>query len=256
MHCQETPLTCFSIIKAASSHSQLAGILAAFAFGAIVFLLQKHDDSRDIQRPLISFFLAFFGCSISTFLFSTLSGIQLGPESPRILVLEYSISFIFSVSIVPLFYGIVTLFGIYEWKESFNIGKIIFILALLVELLFMLVTALDVAQTVDYRGLFENRDLWIAFSGLVLFISIGFAASWAMQYLWKDRFFTALTYTLLSLIVFFTFVISYMFSAPVGSKAEIFWSPIFTMGVMGLFSMSLGLYLWLLIHEGKAKKDA
>lgn len=104
---------------ASSLYSQLTGVLAGFAFTAIVLLisnLPKKQQIDDIGKPAYSLLIVFVGLIMASFLFAFLTGYTKNDSTILLMDICGTIaSFIFAICMMQMFMSIVFLFKSYNF---------------------------------------------------------------------------------------------------------------------------------------------
>jgi hypothetical protein len=114
MGCVETG---FDIATTAGFYSQAAGVLAGFAFAAVLLILTRGEDSIDHEiasHSLATFVCAFFGLLWSTIEYAVMAGAS-APSSDEFLgraaISALVVGTGFALSILLLIYGVLQLLG-------------------------------------------------------------------------------------------------------------------------------------------------
>jgi len=177
-------ILCFDITKASGYYSQMAGVLAGFAFAAIILLIQSQplgqpnqQQRANLQKVLISFITAFLGLVITTFLYAVVSGEEV--MAPRAMTLGFVSSIAFSIAVLDLFYGVVWLFKAWDMGDiATTSGRIAGFVLPLIIYIYMGVTALDMLAVAEGQRVTGTWIFWFTIAlGPILFLIV-----WA---LWK-----------------------------------------------------------------------
>jgi hypothetical protein len=177
-------ILCFDITKASGYYSQMAGVLAGFAFAAIILLIQSQplgqpnqQQRANLQKVLISFITAFLGLVITTFLYAVVSGEEV--MAPRAMTLGFVSSIAFSIAVLDLFYGVVWLFKAWDMGDiATTSGRIAGFVLPLIVYTYMGVTALDMLAVAEGKRVTGTWIFWFTIAlGPMLFLIV-----WA---LWK-----------------------------------------------------------------------
>jgi hypothetical protein len=110
---------CFDITAAAALYSALAGILAGFAFAAMVLIIDRHKSERrdlELEGVVVTLLGAFLGLVVSTFLYAVVSGEEL--TAPRAAILNLLASSAFSISILTLLLGLQRLLLVWNMPRA------------------------------------------------------------------------------------------------------------------------------------------
>lgn len=184
-----TTIICFDITKASGYYSQMAGVLAGFAFAAIIFLIQSQPLGQlnqqlsqqrraNLQKVLTCFIAAFLGLVISTFLYAVVSGEEV--MAPRAMTLGFLSSIAFSIAVLNLLNGVVWLFKTWDMSDtaiaSVRIAGSAFPLIIYA---YMGVTALDMLSVAEGQKVIGSWVFWVVIVfGLLLAIFLIIVARW------------------------------------------------------------------------------
>ena len=166
----------YDVREASKNYSNIASVLAGFAFAAVVLVVQStlpaNVPAAIILRDLssIAFLLAFFGCIVSAFTFSVVAGEE--ALTPR----SHSMAFIagsgFALSAICIFWGLATLIEIFlsPWVIStayLILGGFVFICPI-----FLIMSWLDVSIAFDD---IEIKRIQIPTQTLATLFIVGYA---------------------------------------------------------------------------------
>jgi hypothetical protein len=142
----------YVIPVAAQSYSNIAAVLAGFAFAAVILAMQvKPLDSEKVvfSWATISFILSFVGCIMSAFIFATVTGEN--DIYPR----SYAIALFggtgFSISTSLVIFGMALLTKVFLTPEVYEFVHIIFPILMLFVIFFVAASALDTILTFDNK---------------------------------------------------------------------------------------------------------
>jgi hypothetical protein len=118
----------WSWATSSSLYSQLTGVLAGFAFTAIILLISSFPSKQNLFKdqktdniiiPTYSLLIVFIGLIIASFLFAMLTGYTINCNTLQILDVNGTIaSFIFAICIMQMFMSIVLLFKTYTFNND------------------------------------------------------------------------------------------------------------------------------------------
>jgi hypothetical protein len=133
--------------ETAKNYVNVSSVLAGFAFTAIVLILDKKLDATPYLNVLrdkscMAFLTGLFGCLVSAFTFSVLSGES--SLNRRVFSAMLIGGGSFTLSGTFLFWGIVALMQIFVSPDIVGISKWIFLCTVFFVLIFLLLGALDV----------------------------------------------------------------------------------------------------------------
>jgi hypothetical protein len=137
----------YEVRTASQSYSNIAAVLAGFAFAAVILVVQTtppaSSESAVIFRDLatIAFLMAFIGCVVSGFVFATVTGEEiLAPRSHTMALLG---GMGFSISSNLVMFGLATLTKIFLSPDITSFVKVIFPIAMFLSPLFVAFSAVD-----------------------------------------------------------------------------------------------------------------
>ena len=132
-------------VTAPGTYSQVASVLAGFAFTAVILVLQANaGDQTSKELVAIAFMIAFFGCIAAAFNFAAISG-QHG-ASARSFTMGLFAGGGFGISTLYMFWGLVVLMSIFISPTLTQLAFLLFIGVTLVAPIFLVVAALDIAR--------------------------------------------------------------------------------------------------------------
>ena len=103
----------FNYTATAGLYSQVAGVLAGFAFSAILLAITRNalrQDKKTLGRAVAAFLAAFFGLVLAAVQYAVMSGELIQPQrSGRLAIEEVLDGLAFGISILVLLYGVVLL---------------------------------------------------------------------------------------------------------------------------------------------------
>lgn len=151
----------YVIPVAAQSYSNIAAVLAGFAFAAVILAIQTTPPLASEKSVLkdwatIAFLLSFVGCVISAFIFAMVTG------EHRIYKRSYAISLLggtgFSISASLVIFGMVLLIKVFLSPTVYDFAHNIFPVLMLFSILFAAMSALDPILTFDKEPV-TKKDL-------------------------------------------------------------------------------------------------
>ncbi|MBL7806583.1 MAG: hypothetical protein JNN28_02145 [Saprospiraceae bacterium] len=137
----------YDVREIAKGYVGISSVLAGFAFTSIILVLDK-DFGGDVllesfkNKAAIAFLLGFFGCMISAFIYSVMSGEEMGTTSRAYSMLLIN-GGVFSLSISFLFWGIVPLVRIYTNNEIVEISRWIYYIIVFYIILNFVISVID-----------------------------------------------------------------------------------------------------------------
>jgi hypothetical protein len=135
----------FDYNETAKAYVNIAAVLAAFAFSAVVLLIDKSYDS-EVHKSLksistVSMLLGFYGCLISALCFSVISGEK---NFNKGLILGQLIGgSAFTSAGIFTFYGLITLLKIYFKDDIINLSNWLLFLVLIFVIIYLILGYLD-----------------------------------------------------------------------------------------------------------------
>ncbi len=173
----------YKLQSAAQSYSNIAAVLAGFAFAAIVLVVQgtlPQTVSAHLLRGYvaIAFLVAFFGCIVSAFNFALVTGEELvitgGVEgvAPRTHIIALLGGAGFAVSTIFIFWGMVLLARLFLPEDAVRLTYAALIGIIL--LANMLLTCVYVDYLIVSKGGPRFRDFWqpIAIGGGIALVGL------------------------------------------------------------------------------------
>lgn len=175
-------ILCFDVARSATAYSQIAGVIAGFAFLAIIMLLQSRspraegDGSRQgLQNVMVSFVTAFVVSIVASFLAAQVAREEV--VGPRAFTMSIMAGLAFSTAILMLLYGMVWLFKTWGLEGTAAVtGRIT---ASVVPALVFLYTA---AAGLDSLALQEGHratGTWLGWTLLLMFVVLVVSVVWA-----------------------------------------------------------------------------
>ncbi len=168
-----TNILCFDVTQSATAFSAVAGVLAGFAFLAIILLLESRvrgrgeetrQARRGLENVLITFVTAFLSAVIASFLFAQVSREQV--VSTRALTLGFVSSVTLSVAVLDLIYGVVWMLKTWGLREATLVtSSISALLAPGLVFLYIGISGLDI---ISERESDLATDTWLSYLMLAL----------------------------------------------------------------------------------------
>jgi hypothetical protein len=170
---------CFDVTRSAGSFSALSGVLAGFAFLAIVLLLQgrpaEQPTARDrpggthgLQNVLISFTTGFVTAVIAAFLFAQVSREEV--VSSRAMAQAFLSSLALSMAVLVLFHGIVWMFRTWDLERAAGVTARIAAMVL-PALIFLYMAALGLDALALQEG-YRPTGTWLGILMLALLVAL------------------------------------------------------------------------------------
>lgn len=138
----------YNVRTAAQGYSNIAGVLAGFAFAAVVLVVSNPRAGNVLETgvPLqdwvtIAFLIAFFGCTLSAFVYSVVAAEEI--LAPRTNMIALFGAAGFSVSISFVLWGLVSLIHIFLDKNVVTIAQGLYAIFSLLQPSFVCSVAFD-----------------------------------------------------------------------------------------------------------------
>ena len=145
----------YDVRSASQQYSNIAGLLAGFAFTVIILVAQENvsslSESEVLNRNIasIGFFVSFFGCILSSFVFALVSGEE--ALTPRANQMAFFAGGSFSLSISLLFWSISRILSAFFVEEISSFADEIFPLFIIIHPIFVIAAILDNIYIFDRR---------------------------------------------------------------------------------------------------------
>ena len=152
----------YEIRIASQSYSNIAAVLAGFAFAAVILVVQTDIPSASLNagdlrdRATIAFLLAFVGCVISAFVFATISGEEI--LAPRSHTMGLIGGTGFSISANLVIFGLATLVKIFLSYQVYDFVDKVFPFMMLLSPMFVIFSAFDSIIGFEKEDL-SNKDI-------------------------------------------------------------------------------------------------
>jgi hypothetical protein len=136
----------YDVRKSSESYSNIATVLAGFAFAAVVLVVQSPlpnvtDAALLRDWATIAFLLAFFGCIVASFTFSVVAGEQKLASRSHAMALLGGAGF--AVSTVYVFWGLVALMKLFLTSKVVFLARCVFGGVTLAAPLYLILSAID-----------------------------------------------------------------------------------------------------------------
>ncbi|MEO1391072.1 MAG: hypothetical protein AAFV85_27375, partial [Cyanobacteria bacterium J06634_6] len=139
----------------AQQYSNIAGILSGFAFTVIILVAQENGAASDAVSTLqnnlsaISFFVAFFGTTLSSFVFALVSGEE--ALTPRVNQMAFFGGLGFSLAMSLLFWSVASVLDSFLVDEAAIFVRQIFPIFILIHPVYVAASLLDNIFIFDLR---------------------------------------------------------------------------------------------------------
>lgn len=170
----------YDVRIAAQTYSNIATVVAGFAFAAVVLVVQNGTtaQSPSIQANVsilrnwssVAFLVAFFGCILSAFTFAVVSGEQ--SVTPRANTVAFLAGVGFSISIGLVFWALVILLKTLFVPEVTTIVRQILPIILAANPLFLILTVIDIIIMFDKRYPTRTEYVFLFVIGYLPFAAI------------------------------------------------------------------------------------
>lgn len=236
----------YEVRHASQSYSNIAAVLAGFAFAAVVLVMQSSPLSltSDVvifrDQATLAFLLSFIGCIISAFVFATVTGEEVLAPRSHTMALLGGIGFSISTNLIIL--GLATLTQIFLSPDIYVFVQTIFPLIMCLSPLFVVFSAID--PIIGFEGIRPTRKdlaLLFAFSYIPLFFAL-LIAYFAVDF----SSFTSMSVFRFSLVLaFLGLTLSAAGSLAISSFTDIRFKLSLPMSglLIGLHSIVLGLFI-------------
>jgi hypothetical protein len=138
----------YNVRTAAQSYSNIGAVLAGFAFAAMILVMQntqlpqKLPDAALLRDwATIVFLIALFGCILSAFAFSVVSGEEILAPRTNMIALFGGVGFSISASLI--FWSLVTLTKIFLDSNIVTLARLLYPLFALIQPAYLAFSALD-----------------------------------------------------------------------------------------------------------------
>lgn len=235
----------YLIPVAAQSYSNIAAVLAGFAFAAVILAVQTTpplDPEKAIFKDwaTIAFLLSFVGCVISAFIFAMVTGEhKLYPRSYAMALLGGAG---FSISASLVIFGMVLLTKVFLSPKVYGFAHNVFPVIMIFSILFVAMSALDPILTFDSKPVTKKDLAQLFIPGLTPYV-----LAWVIFY-FLGGFISDATFNVAMwgaiVIILLSAVGSLIISSIPNTK---FRFNMLTSGmIVGVHSIALGLFLMML----------
>jgi hypothetical protein len=137
----------YDVRTASQQYANIAGLLAGFAFTAVILIAQENkptlSDVEVLRRNIaaVGFFVSFFGCILNSFVFAIISGEE--ELTPRVNQMAFFVAASFSLSITLLFWSIALILKAFLVEEVAAISYKIFPLSIMIHPIYVISSVLD-----------------------------------------------------------------------------------------------------------------
>ncbi len=178
----------YNVRTAAQSQSNIAAVLAGFAFTAVVLVVQTQLPSAVSLgllegqpqllrgRVAIAFLIAFFGCIISAFMFSVVAGEQ--EVEPRSHIVAFLGGGGFSISTVFIFWGVVVLSRLFLPPDAVHITYVALFAISLLSALLLSYSYID--YLVSAHQMLLQKDSYRSVVICMVIVTLGAATRWVL----------------------------------------------------------------------------
>jgi len=237
----------YVIPVAAQSYSNIAAVLAGFAFAAVILAIQTTPPIESEKVVIkdwatIAFFLSFVGCVISAFIFAMVTG------EHKIYKRSYAISLLggtgFSISASLVIFGMVLLAKVFLSPKVYQFAHITFPVIMLFSILFAAMAALDPKLTFDKEPVsVTTKDL----AQLLIPSLTPFILAWIVFYSFGG-FMSDVAFNISMYGAFAIILLSAIGSLSIASNpnTEFRFSMLVSGLMVGVHSAALGLFLMIL----------
>jgi len=234
----------YVIPVAAQSYSNIAAVLAGFAFASVILAIQAVPSNPEnaifSDWATIAFFLSFIGCIMSAFIFATVTG------ENETYARSYAIALLggtgFSVSTSLVIFGMVLLTKIFLSPKVYGFAHTVFPVLMLFTIFFVAASALDPKLTFDSKPP-TKKDLFQLLAPsltpfILAWVVFSFLGSFTGELAFNITMWGAVIIILLSAVGSLLIV-----SNP---NTEFRFSMFASGAIVGIHSIALGLFLMVL----------
>jgi hypothetical protein len=167
--------------ESAKSYANIASVLAGFAFAAVILVVQTPLDKN--TNPLLSllldwtsiaFLISVFGCIVSSFVFSLISGED--RVSPRALTLMLLGGSGFSISGAYIFWGLSTITTLFLSENVSHISRLIFISTSLLVPVYLISIVVDIFANLNKKISRKDLAMLASCSYVLIFAALSLKA--------------------------------------------------------------------------------
>lgn len=164
----------YAIRCASNNYSNIATVLAGFAFASIILLAQQkdHDVSKLINWATIAFLLAFFGCILSSFSFAVISGEEEKIRRSHAMALFAGGSF--AVSIMYVLWGLVLVVKIFFSSTILKPAYWVFVSGAIIAPMYLVLSAIDPIIAFEDNGNSRSEPIKFPIKDFLPYCVIGY----------------------------------------------------------------------------------
>ncbi len=239
----------YEVRTASQSYSNIAAVLAGFAFAAVILVMQSSplspspDDVIFRDQATIAFLLSFVGCIISAFVFATVTGEEVLAPRSHTMALLGGAGFSISTNLVIL--GLAILTRIFLSPNIYAFVQKIFPLIMFLSPLFVVFSAID--PIIGFEGRQPTRKEWallltFSFAPLLFSLLIRYGVGGFPVATRESMFNISMSVALLGIA--FSAASSLWVSSCKGIRFKLS-VPVSAL-LIGMYSFIIGLFIWML----------